>query len=164
MVLDGAIRKEEFLGLEETIGLAKSFSRNPIFRTQDRGIIDVVSLVSGLRQGERTAVFKHVPDAESDRATREVAFWYMRLRAGRGLQGPLQGIVKIDYHLPKDRLESGDLETVNTITRALGAEKYVSPYPTPRWHAHIYPIYTAENYIKSSLLSPLVFRGYFGAT
>ena len=168
LVLDGAIRKHEFLGLKETIGLAKSFSRNPIFRTQDRGIIDVVALVSELREGQRTAVFKHesVADSESregDRARKEVAFWYTRLRSGKGLEGPLQGVVKIDYHLEKDRLDSTDLELVNRITRALAAERYVSPYPTPRWHAHIYPIFTAENYIKASLLSPLVFRGYFGA-
>jgi len=166
LVLDGAIRKDEFLGLEQTIGLAKSFSRNPIFRTQDRGIIDVVALISELQEGQRTAVFKHAPDPElheSDRSRREVAFWYMRLRSGKGLEGPLQGVVKIDYHLEKDRLDASDVEVVNTITRALAAEKYVSPYPTPRWHAHIYPIFTAENYIKASLLSPLVFRGYFGA-
>ena len=167
LVLDGAIRKHEFLGLKETIGLAKSFSRNPIFRTRDRGIIDVVALVSELREGQRTAVFKHVPEMdsesrESDRAKREVAFWYMRLRSGKGLEGPLQGVVKIDYHLEKDLLDPQDVDLVNTISRALAAEKYVSPYPTPRWHAHIYPIFTAENYIKASLLSPLVFRGYFG--
>jgi len=168
LVLDGAIRKHEFLGLEQTIGLAKSFSRNPIFRTSERGLIDVVALVSELGEGERTPVFMHevATDSESsegDRAMKEVAFWYTRLRSGKGLEGPLQGIVKVDYHLNKDRLDSADLELVNTITRALAAERYVSPYPTPRWHAHIYPIFTAENYIKASLLSPLVFRGYFGA-
>lgn len=163
LVLDGAIRKHEFLGLKETIGLAKSFSRNPIFRTKERGIIDVVALVSELREGERTPVFKHESDSEDSRTVKEVAFWYTRLRSGKALEGPLQGIVKVDYHLENDRLTPGDIELVNIITRALGAERYVSPYPTPRWHAHIYPIYMAENYIKSSLLSPLVFRGYFGA-
>ena len=166
LVLDGAIRKHEFLGLKETIGLAKSFSRNPIFRTRDRGIIDVVALVSELREGQRTAVFKHTPENDSESSGSDwakVAFWYMRLRSGKGLEGPLQGVVKIDYHLEEDRLDSADVELVNTISRALAAEKYVSPYPTPRWHAHIYPIFTAENYIKASLLSPLVFRGYFGA-
>jgi hypothetical protein len=163
LVLDGAIRKHEFLGLNETIGLAKSFSRNPIFRTPNRGIIDVVALVSELREGQRTAVFKHVSDSESSAADwAKVAFWYMRLRSRKGLEGPLQGVVKIDYHLEKDELDSADIELVNTISRALAAEKYVSPYPTPRWHAHIYPIFAAESYIKSSLLSPLVFRGYFG--
>jgi hypothetical protein len=168
LVLDGAIRKHEFLGLKETIGLAKSFSRNPIFRTRDHGIIDVVTLISELHEGERTPVFKHEsgldPESgESDKVTKEVAFWYIRLRSGKGLEGPLQGVVKIDLHLEKDQLDPSDVELVNTITRALAAERYVSPYPTPRWHAHIYPIFTAETYIKASLLSPLVFRGYFGA-
>jgi len=168
LVLDGTIRKHEFLGLEQTIGLAKSFSRNPIFRTSERGLIDVVALVSELGEGERTPVFKHEvgtdsEPGESDRVMKEVAFWYTRLRSGKGLEGPLQGVVKIDLHLEKDRLDPSDVELVNTITRALAAERYVSPYPTPRWHAHIYPIFTTENYIKASLLSPLVFRGYFGA-
>jgi hypothetical protein len=161
LVLDGAIRKHEFLELEETIGLAKSFSRNPVFRISGR-FKDVVAMLSGLKEGERTAVFKHSREEEGDPVKKEVAFWYVRLRSGRGLQGPLQGIVKIDYRFRRDHLEADDVELVNTISRALLAEKYVSPYPTPRWHAHIYPIYVAENYIKSSLFSPLAFLGYFG--
>jgi hypothetical protein len=161
LVLDGAIRKHEFLGLEETIGLAKSFSRNPVFRISGR-VKDVVAMLSGLKEGERTIVFKHSREGEGDPVKKEVAFWYLRLRSGRGLQGPLQGIVKIDYRFRRDHLEADDKDLVNTISRALLAEKYVSPYPTPRWHAHIYPIYVAENYIKSNLFSPLAFRGHFG--
>jgi hypothetical protein len=160
LILDGAIRRPEFLGLDETIGLAKSFSRNPVFHISGR-FKDVVAMLSGLKEGARTVVFRHSGEG-GDPVRKRVAFWYLRLRSGRGLQGPLQGIVKIDYRSRGDLLEADDIELVNTISRALLAEKYVSPYPTPRWHAHIYPIYVAENYIKSSLFSPLAFRGHFG--
>jgi hypothetical protein len=160
LILDGAIRRPEFLGLDETIGLAKSFSRNPVFHISGR-FKDVVAMLSGLKEGARTVVFRHSGEG-GDSVRKRVAFWYLRLRSGRGLQGPLQGIVKIDYRSRGDLLEADDIELVNTISRALLAEKYVSPYPTPRWHAHIYPIYVAENYIKSSLFSPLAFRGHFG--
>jgi len=163
LIIDGAIRKAKFLGLKETIGLAKSFSRKPVFSIDGRKPRDVVSLLAGLKEGSRTIVFKHSVQREEaeDPVKRAVAFWYLRLRGGRGLQGPLQGIVKIDFHLPEDLLQKEHFDTVNSISRALMAEKYVSPYPTPRWHAHIYPIFVAENYIKSSMYSPIVFRGYF---
>ncbi|MGP8069474.1 MAG: hypothetical protein ACLP5V_06255 [Candidatus Bathyarchaeia archaeon] len=168
LVLDGAIRSRGFLKMRETIGLAKSFSRKPIFRFPGQGTKDVAALMSGLREGERTAVFKHAHEPETSATrgheplTRDVAFWYLRLRSGKGLEGPLQGIVKVDMFFPGARLGGVECELVDRISRALLAEKYVSPYPTPRWHAHIYPIYVAENFIKSRLLSPLAFRGSFG--
>ena len=164
LILDGAIRKTKFLRLKNAIGLAKSFSRKPVFSIEGRKVRDVVSLLSALKEGHRTIVFKRkIQRGEAeDPVKRGVSFWYLRLRSGKGLQGPLQGIVKIDLHLPYASLENKHIEQVNLISRALMAEKYVSPYPTPRWHAHIYPIYVAETYIKSSMLTPVVFRGYFG--
>jgi hypothetical protein len=161
-VVDGAIRQSKFLELQRTIGLAKSFSRKPVFTVSGRKPRDVVSLVSNLKKGHRTLVFKQKsPKDDDDKVKKSIAFWYLRLRGGRGLQSPLQGIVKIDLVVKEDYLEDEQRQLVNLISRALLAEKYVSPYPTPRWHAHIYPIYVAENYIKSVMYAPILFRSYF---
>ena len=162
LVIDGSIRKELFLHIDNTIGLAKSFSRKPVFSINNsRGVKDVVSMLSRLPDGHRTAVFKQTvtPELAGDSVKKSIAFWYLRLRSGRGLQSPLQGIVKVELCHKSEELAKEQLEEVDMISRALLAEKYVSPYPTPRWHAHIYPIFVAENYIKSSLYSTVYIRG-----
>jgi hypothetical protein len=162
LVIDGAIRMGSFLKLRKTIGLAKSFSRKPIFLiNRSRNARDIVSMLSALPEGNRTVVFKQnvSEDAREDAVKKSVAFWYLRLRSGRGLQNVLQGIVKVEIKHTEDELDHEALDSVNTISRALLAEKYVSPYPVPRWHAHIYPIYTAECYIKASMYSPIYIRG-----
>lgn len=57
LVMDGAIRKEEFLDLENTIGLAKSFSRKPVFDLGDERPLMITTYLSRVREGERSAVF-----------------------------------------------------------------------------------------------------------
>jgi hypothetical protein len=161
LIIDGAIRKELFLHLSDTIGLAKSFSRRPAFSIDgSKNVKDVVTLLGPMRQGDRTLVFKQdVATEESEPIKKSIAFWYLRLRSGTGLDNPLQGIVKVEMHHEGEELTPDQIEVVNTISRALLAEKYVSAYPVPRWPAHIYPIYTAENYIKASMFPPIYIRG-----
>jgi hypothetical protein len=162
LVVDGAIRQSKFLDLKRTIGLAKSFSRKPVFTVNGKKPRDVVSLLSNLKEGHRTLVFKQkILQDEEDNVKRSIAFWYLRLRGGKGLQSPLQGIVKVDLVVKENHLADKQIQVVNMISKALIGEKYVSPYPTPRWHAHIYPIYVAENYIKSVMYTPMLFRSYF---
>jgi hypothetical protein len=161
LIIDGAIRKKAFLDLVNVIGLAKSFSRLPIFQVEKRITLDIVRLLAGMREGERTIIFKQgiaEDDAESS-VKKALGFWYLRLRAGDWLENPLQGVVKVEMKIEKDFADSQIIEKVNEISKALLAETTVSPYPTPRWHAHIYPIYVAENYIKSNFLSQYYFRG-----
>jgi len=161
LIIDGAIRKKTFLDLENVIGLAKSFSRLPLFKIERRKSLDIVRLLSGLREGERTPVFKQEAkesDAEGE-IKKALGFWYLRLRAGAWLENPLQGVVKVEMKIEKDILDTKMTEIVNEISRALLAERTVSPYPTARWHAHIYPIYVTENFIKSNFLSHYYFRG-----
>jgi len=161
LVIDGAIRKKMFLDLDNTIGLAKSFSRLPIFQIERRKSIDVIRLLTRLKEGHRTVVFKQTTGEEDAEATvkKNLGFWYLRLRSGSWLENPLQGVVKIEMRIEGDLISSDTLEIVNEVSKALLAERTVSPYPTPRWHAHIYPIYVAENYIKSNFLSQYYFRG-----
>jgi predicted transcriptional regulator len=161
MIIDGAIRKEAFLDLEKVIGLAKTFSRFPIFTIERSTTIDIVKLVAGLNEGERTLIFKQIStedDAEK-KVKDKLGFWYLRLRAGKWLENPLQGVVKVEMKIEENEASAETIEIVNEISRALLAEKTVSPYPTPRWPTHIYPIYTAENYIKSNFLSQYYMRG-----
>jgi len=166
LIIDGAIRKRLFLDLDYTIGLAKSFSRRPVFRiNRSRSVRDIVSMLSGLREGQRTVVFKQVAaveeggDVTDSSVKKKIALWYLKLRSGRGLEGPLQGVVKVEIRHEREDLNEEEVELVNMLSRALLAERYVSPYPVPRWHAHIYPIYTAENYIKARMRSSIYMRG-----
>lgn len=161
LIIDGAIRKKTFLDLENVIGLAKSFSRLPTFEIEKRISLDIVSLLARLKEGERTIIFKQKTtevDAESA-IKKALCFWYLRLRTGEWLENPLQGVVKVEMKIEQDLAGPQTIEIVNEVSKALMAERNVSPYPTPRWHAHIYPIYVAENYIKSNFLSQYYLRG-----
>lgn len=161
LIIDGAIRKKMFLELEKVIGLAKSFSKLPIFTIENSTMFDTVRLIAGLREGERTVIFKQTSaEKDSEKEVKDkLGFWYLRLRSGGWLENPLQGVVKVEMKIEEDMASSKTIEVVNKISKALLAERTVSPYPTPRWHAHIYPIYVAENYIKSNFLSQYYFRG-----
>ena len=160
LIIDGAIRKKMFLDLQNIIGLAKTFSRLPIFKVDRSLTLDIVGLLARLKEGERTVIFKQ-ERAESDpegEVKKRLGFWYLRLRTGKWLENPLQGVVKVEMKIEEDLATSHTIEIVNEISEALLAERTVTPYPTPRWHAHIYPIYVAENYIKSNFLSRYYFR------
>jgi hypothetical protein len=71
--------------------------------------------------------------------------------------------VKIDYVVEGEWKSDRDLPIVERLSRALVAERSVSSYPTPRWATHLYPVYCAENYLKASLLNPIVMRGIMEA-
>jgi hypothetical protein len=161
LIIDGAIRKKAFLDLENVIGLAKSFSKLPIFVIEGGPTLDIVKLMVGLKEGERTLIFKQsTAEDDSEKEVKDnLGFWYLRLRMGEWLENPLQGVVKVEMKIKEDTASQETIEIVNEISRALLAERTVSPYPTPRWHAHIYPIYVAETYIKSNFLSQYYFRG-----
>jgi hypothetical protein len=161
LIIDGAIRKKAFLDLENVIGLAKSFSRLPIFVIEGGPTLDIVKLMVGLKEGERTLIFKQsTTEDDSEKEVKDnLGFWYLRLRIGEWLENPLQGVVKVEMKIREDIASPETIKIVNEISRALLAERTVSPYPTPRWHAHIYPIYVAETYIKSNFLSQYYFRG-----
>jgi hypothetical protein len=166
LIIDGAIRKGIFMKLRHTIGLAKSFSRKPFFVfPPNRRAIDTVALLRGMPAGARSPVF--VPRGRTQTSESvvggSVASWYVRLREPT-LQGdPLHGIVKVDYIVEGEWAPDRDEPTVDRLSRALLAERSVSAYPTPRWATHIYPIYCAETYLKSSLLNPVIMRGLMEA-
>jgi len=154
LVLDGGLGKEfrEWKGRTDFIGVAKSFSKEPIFyigRGPRGKIMNLFQLLSRLEVQHRTCVFA----IESGK----VAFWYVRIQEQRHLEYPLMGVVKVE--LPNPKGEAVPSELVDLISRALVAERNVTPYGRDRrWHAHLYPIYLAEQVLKNGFYSDEVLR------
>ena len=154
LVIDGFLRFEfeKMIRQPQIIAVAKSFSKEPIFhlgRGPGRKKLNIMSLLAGLPAEHRTCVFSAQSGA--------VAFWYVRLRQQGQVDYPLMGVVKVE--LPNPSGEAVDTELVDLISRALVAEKNVTPYGKDRrWHAHLYPIYIAEQVVKNSFLSTDIIR------
>ena len=160
LVIDGPLRfKKRFdlVQFRNVLGLSKTF--RPTF-TVGRGArrADVGSLTSSLGFAERTSVYKTVDD------DKVIGMWYMRIRDPRLMTNPLQGIVKIERYAvdSADQEEGFDSERIDNISRNLLAERNVSPFQSDsRWASHIYPIYLAETYLKSSFMSDMRFKALF---
>lgn len=150
-ILDGGVRRGEFIELPRTIGVAKSFDRTPTFtvRRGNKGTIrkDISGLLAGLDYGCRTvAFFAHGG---------KVAFWYVRLREQREVDYPLMGIVKVELPTPDGKPIPAEL--ADFLSSALVGERNVTPHGLDkRWHAHLYPIFQAERVIKSNFFTETV--------
>jgi len=154
LVADGSLQFNPILTalsagdeLKPVIGVAKNFRKDPQFvygrgpRAERRSIYQ---LLANLEAEHRTAVF-------SAREGR-VVFWYERLREQKHLDYPLMGVVKAELVNPSQEPVPSDL--VDEVSRMLVAERSVTPHGQDRrWHAHIYPIFLAEQAVKESLLS-----------
>lgn len=158
LILDGALGNE-YLDWRGSllIGVAKSFRRDSIFQWGEgpRGRqINLYSLLAGLEEGQRTAVF---PRRRTDGDGRVIAFWYVRLRPQRGLDYPLMGVVKVEVPCPGG--EPVPAELADLISSCLVAERSVTPHGRDsRWHAHLYPISIAERVIQDSFYSEEVLK------
>jgi hypothetical protein len=154
LIMDGAIRSYEFSKLENTVGLAKSFSRKPLLSVGGK-TMTIPSYMSHLKEGERSAVFKIIKP--SNPLLTEVAFWYIRLRIFPPME-PLGGIVKVDLHIDPSltSLDASLVDLVDGISAEIYKMRLPTVYPWPRWPSYIYPIRVAEVYMASSFLSPFV--------
>ncbi len=144
LIMDGAIRKAEFLTLEDTIGVAKSFSRKPMFEV-NRNTLNITRYLSEIKEGERSAVFR-VDSAP------EVAFWYVRIRTFPPME-PLGGLVKIDFKLPDIDLNQDQTELIDQISAEIYSIRNPSVYPYPRWPSFLYPIRVVEESMASTFLN-----------
>jgi hypothetical protein len=152
LIMDGAIREYEFLHLENTIGVAKSFSRKPVFSIGQGKLLTLSAYMRNLKDGERSSVF--IRNSPNDPILNQVMFWYVRIRTFPPME-PLGGIVKIDMKLPKSKeLSEKDSEGIDSISSEIFHMKSPTVYPWPRWPNYIYPIRTAEMYMSSTFLSP----------
>lgn len=152
LVLDGAVKLDEFIKAPYLIGVAKNFRKDPEFRF-GRGRTarkDITSILAGLPYAHRTAAFS----AHGGK----VAFWYVRLREQKEVDYPLMGVVKVELPRPDSTPVESDL--ADLISRTLVAERNVTPHGRDRrWHCHLYPIFLAEQAIKNRFYSRDVLMG-----
>lgn len=156
LILDGAVKLDDFIESPYLIGVAKSFRKDPQFyfgragRGRREARRDVTAILAGLPHAHRTAAFSAYDG--------KVAFWYVRLREQRELDYPLMGVVKVELPCPDGTPVEAEL--ADLISRALVAERSVTPYGQDRrWHCHLYPIFMAEQAIKNRFFSREVLLG-----
>ncbi len=152
LILDGAVKLDEFIKTPFMIGVAKNFRKDPEFRfgRSHTKRQDITGILAGLPYAHRTSVFS----AHGGK----VAFWYVRLREQKQVEYPLMGVVKVELPRPDATPVSSDL--ADLLSRTLVAERNVTPYGSDnRWHCHLYPIFLAEEAIKNSFYSQDVLMG-----
>ncbi|MBI4675787.1 MAG: hypothetical protein HY741_29460 [Chloroflexi bacterium] len=155
LVLDGGIKSEKFMSQPYIIAVAKSFRKDVIFtfgskKKTSESRKDITKLLMGLPHNHRTVAFS----AEGGK----VAFWYVRMRAQDEVDYPLKGVVKVEVALNNgNKITAAEADRISS---ALCGERNVTPYGKDnRWHCHLYPIYQAENAIKSRFFSNEVLLG-----
>ncbi|MFQ5801435.1 MAG: hypothetical protein ACE5JQ_00895 [Candidatus Methylomirabilales bacterium] len=154
LVVDGGLGKEfkEKAFERGFVGVVKNFSKDQSFEITSRGQtvrFSLYELLAKLDVNQRTAVFA--------RDNGHVAFWYVRIREQRYMDYPLMGVIKIEIPNPRNEIVSSVL--ADRLSRALLSERSVSAHGRdPRWHAHLYPIFLAEQVIKTGFYSEEVLR------
>jgi len=134
------------------LGVSKNFRKDPQFSV-GRGPramrYSIYRLLAKLPHEHRTLAFKALNG--------QVAFWYVRLRPQGAMDYPLMGVVKCELVTPS--YVPPDSRLLDELSSALVAERSVSPHGRDRrWHAHLYPIYLAEQAIRSRFYSHEVVR------
>ncbi|RMH30836.1 MAG: hypothetical protein D6690_18075 [Nitrospirae bacterium] len=149
IAIDGGLGKEFKLNEFDRgfVGVIKNFSKEQVFELTSRGRTvrkSLFEMLAALQVNQRTAAFA--------RGDGHVVFWYLRIRPQTYLEYPMMGVMKIEY--PNPRREIVDSQLIDHLSRALIAERTVTPHgKDQRWHAHLYPIYLAEQVIKNGFYS-----------
>jgi hypothetical protein len=134
------------------LGVSKNFRKDPQFdvgRGPRAVRYSIYRLLAQLPHEHRTLAFKALNG--------QVAFWYVRLRPQGAMDYPLMGVVKCELVTPDQ--QPVDSRLLDELSCALVAERSVSPHGRDRrWHAHLYPIYLAEQAIRSRFYSHEVVR------
>jgi len=129
------------------LGVSKNFRKDPQFvfgRGPRAERFSVYSLLANLKHEHRTAAFSAYHG--------QVAFWYVRLRPQGAVDYPLMGVVKCELVTPNQ--EPVPTELIDLLSSVLVAERNVTPHGRDRrWHAHLYPIYLAEQAIRNAFYS-----------
>ena len=152
LIIDGAVKLDEFIKTPNMIGVAKNFRKDPEFKfgrgqTQRK---DITSIIANLPYAHRTAAFSSHGG--------QVAFWYLRLRTQGEVDYPLMGVIKVE--LPRPDKTPVDSQLADLISQTLVAERNVTPHGRDkRWHCHLYPIFQAEQAIKNRFYSNDVLMG-----
>lgn len=149
LILDGSVEIAQYLAArlprEHLVGVSKSFSGKLLFRVGRQRVRNLTHLLSALTEAHRTPAFLSL--------TGTSAFWYVRLRPQGLVDYPLMRVVKVDMLLPEGSA-CFDTALITEISQSLVAERTVTPYGRDAgWHAHLYPIYAAEQALRSRFLS-----------
>lgn len=136
------------------LGVAKNFRKDPEF------------MIKSKREKKRYSIYKLLAELPNEHRTPafsardgKIVFWYLRIREQKHLDYPLMGVVKVELVNPS--LKPVDSELIDLISRALVAERNVTPHGKDRrWHAHLYPIYLCEQFIRENLISREVIQQY----
>ncbi|MDI6857238.1 MAG: hypothetical protein QME71_02860 [Dehalococcoidia bacterium] len=153
LILDGAVKLDQFIEAPYLLGAAKSFRKDPEFhfgrgRGSRRG--DITTILAGLPHGHRTVALSSHGG--------KVAFWYVRLREQKEVDYPLMGVIKVE--MPRPDGTPVPAEVADRLSSCLVAERNVTPYGRDaRWHCHLYPIFVAEQAIKTRFYSQEVLMG-----
>jgi hypothetical protein len=152
LILDGAVKLDEFIKSPYLIGVAKNFRKDPKFHFGKGPAArkDITSILAGLPYAHRTAAFSSHGG--------KVAFWYVRLREQKEVDYPLMGVVKVE--LPRPDQTPVEAGLADYLSSTLIAERNVTPHGRDRrWHCHLYPIFQAEQAIKNRFYSQDVLMG-----
>ncbi|MGH7651620.1 MAG: hypothetical protein ACREMS_07220 [Gemmatimonadaceae bacterium] len=99
---------------------------------------DALRIVLGLRQGERSTVFRVAPRSRSS-----VLSWYLRLRAAEG-RDALWGLVRVEV-AECDRPG----ERADEVSKWLMAEKTPLSLPDGRWDKMVYGVRDCEEFLRA---------------
>ena len=161
LIIDGAIQFGDLsFDLEQyrnVIGVSKSFQSHLSLGKGKRDI-DVGTLTRRLDFGERTVV------AEIPYGKHKLGTWYLKIRRKKYMHAPSQGVVKVEtFAVDEDEIENGFNEArIDNISKCLLSERNVTPYgKDKRWAVHLYPIFQAEQYIKSHFIGKEALLGVF---
>jgi len=157
-IIDGTIRSGSFgwgqAVPKKSVAISKSFTQRPRFEVFGRGEVQMKNLprlLSGLKYEHRTPAFFT--------SKGKVIFWYLRMRAQGQVDYPLMGVIKVEVPAPTPE-ERISCTEIDLISSCLLAERTVSPHGVDaRWHAHIYPVFVTEQYIKNMFYTRETFKG-----
>lgn len=129
------------------LGVSKNFRKDPQFvfgRGPRAQRFSIYTLLARLKHEHRTAAFSAYGG--------QVVFWYVRLRPQGHLDYPLMGVVKCELLTAGG--EPVPTELVDLLSRVLVAERSATPHGRDRrWHAHLYPIFLAEEAARNAFYS-----------
>lgn len=154
IAIDGGLGKEFKLNEFNRgfLGVIKNFSKEHVFELSSRGRTirrSLFELLASLQVNQRTVAF--------GRGDGHVVFWYLRIRPQTYLEYPMMGVMKIECPNPSRAMINSEL--IDHLSRALVAERTVTPHGKDRrWHAHLYPIFLAEQVIKNGFYSDEVLQ------
>jgi len=157
-IIDGTIRSGSFgwggTVPKNAVAVSKSFSQQPKFDVfkKETEMKNVPRLLAQLQVENRTPAFFT--------SKGKVIFWYIRMREQGQVDYPLMGVIKVEIPAPGDPYTNASSEYIDLVSGCLLSERNVTPYGNDsRWHAHIYPVYATEQYIKSRFYSRDILEG-----